>query len=126
MAPGQREAAVGHPAARDGQVDLVVGQAQQDPGVGPQVARTDRPRPASATVAPRWAVAGWSSSTTSMAKSWVHGMPVEAGAEHVAVLGPGVAGVGGGVDAEDAQAARLATRCATASFCRRTTASRRW
>ena len=44
------------------------------------------------------------------------GMAVEAGAEHVAVLGPRVAGVGGGVDAEEAQRP-VRQACVPATFC---------
>ena len=48
-APGQGEPAVGHPPPGDREVDLVLGQAEQDPGVGAQVARRGRPRRARPT-----------------------------------------------------------------------------
>ena len=72
QASGKPQSGTRPPGRRE--VDLVLGQPQEDPGVGAQVAEqvdlvVPLPR------APRCAVAGCSVSTTSMAKSCVQGWP---------------------------------------------------
>src|SRR6185437_8238151 len=88
-APSQRKPAVGHPPAGRGQIHLVVGQAEQDPGVGPEVAEEIH------LVVP-------GQRGTEMGRGGVRavdhldlevlgpGVPVEAGTKDVCVLGPGV------------------------------------
>ena len=103
-APGQREPAVGHPPAGNREVDLVVGQTQQHPSVRPQVSEEVDlvvPGPLRAEVRRRRVAA------VDHVDGEVLGprVPVEARAEDLAVAGPGVAGVGGGMDAEDPQVA---------------------
>jgi hypothetical protein len=104
--PGQGEAAIRYPAAWCREVDLVRGDAQDDVGVGAQVGeKIDLVLPA--PLGGQVGGGGVGVIDDVDVEVLGPGMTVEAGAEHGAVLGPEVVGVGGGMDAEDAQGALL-------------------